>query len=264
MKTIGSKKLSVLFICLAVASAAVMSGCKYKSSIIQKATFQVSENLETVRVSLVFTDKIKSDLAGGFTLKDYGYLFINPFTQAQPFEIGFSLNTSIVNDQDYISLTPTMVLPNGVPIGIPYGLVEIRSPNPISPKFDIFGYVDVLHANWVGVAAMFGFLNDEYFPEGLTVSQAFLNDGAGHAGIIASVFGPTLKADGTLQRAGGIAVFANIRQLINQGQNYRGKPIDAKPLPKLYIQGPNAASYEHNGVKLQQLENNLVRGMNLK
>ncbi len=262
MKTIGSKKLSVLFICLAIASASILSGCKYKSSIVEKATFQVSENLETVRVSLIFTSKVQSDLAGGFTLKDYGYLFINPYTQAQPFEIGFNLNTSIVNDQDYISLTPTMVLPNGVPIGIPYGLVEIRSPNPISPKFDIFGYLDVLHANWVGVAAMFGFLNNEYFPEGLTVSQAFLPSSTGQAGIIASVYGPTLKPDGTMQRAGGIAVFANIRQLIQHSTP--GKEVTVKPISTIYLQGPKASEYQDNGLKLNELQNNLIKGMNLK
>jgi hypothetical protein len=235
------------------------AGCKKPGKIIEKATFKPSENLEVVRVSLVFGPKIQSDLAGGFAIKDYGYLFINPFTTSQPFEIGFDLNTKIVNDQDYIELTPTTVLPNGLPIGLPYAVVEIRAPNPISNKFDLFGYVDVLHTSWLGVAAMFAFLDDKYFPAGLSISQVFLRDAQGRPGVIASVFGPTLNNDGTLLRNGGIALFANVRQLIDQiGREERTFLAE----DKVYLDGPMAPVYEQNPWQLLKLEANLLRGLN--
>lgn len=198
-----------------VAAALGLAGCKEQNKIIEKVTFKPSENLEVVRVSLVFTPRIQSDLAGGFAVKHYGYLFINPYTASQRFEIGFDLNTAIVNEQDYVHLSPTTVLPNGMPIGLPHAVVEVRSPEPISPKFDLYAYVDVLHLEWLGVAAMFSFVNDQYFPPGLSVNQAFLQDDQGRPGVIASVFGPTVASDGTLVRSGGIALFANVKRLID-------------------------------------------------
>src|SRR5262249_7527647 len=104
----------------------------------------------------------------------------------------------------------------GLPIGVAYALAEIRGHNPISSKFDLYGYVDVLHTSWLGVAAMLSFIDPKYFPPGLSVSQVFIRDDQGNPGIIRSVFGPNLNKDGTIARAGGIALFANVRQLISQ------------------------------------------------
>lgn len=207
------------FALLAVSFVAILgagSGCKNKNQVIQKATFAISENLETVRVSLLFTPRVTLDLAGEFTLKDYGSLFINPFTAQQPFEIGFHLNTAIINDQDYVQLTPTTVLPNGLPIGLPYALAEIRRPEPISDKFDIYGYVDVLHTAWIGTSAIFNFMDNKNLPANMSMQQVFLRDNQGSPGVMASVFGPTVDANGNLVRHGGIALFANVRQLKEQ------------------------------------------------
>ena len=68
---------------------------------------------------------------------------------------------------------------------------------------------------------MFGFLSDAYFPAGLSISQSFLNNSQGAPAILASVFGPTLNMDGTLLRSGGIALFANVRQLIEGAKQAR-------------------------------------------
>ena len=247
---------------LALAFAVAGSGCKGNNALIEKVTFKPSDNLEVVRVSLVFTSRIQSDLAGGFSLKDYGYLFVNPYTPSQPFEIGFDLNTSIVNDQDYVKLSPTEVLPNGIPIGLPNAVVEVRAASPISPKFDLYGYVDVLKLNWIGVAAMFGFLDDKYFPAGLSLSQAFMRDNQGRPGIIGSVFGPTVGNDGTLIRNGGIALFANVRQLISQigGGIPAGETFEFYSDGTVEVSGQGADALRANPARLRAIQNRLIEG----
>jgi hypothetical protein len=234
------------------------TGCKKEYKLIERVSFKPSSNLETIRVSLVFSKQVQSDLAGGFTIKDYGFLFINPFTPSEPFEIGFNLNTSIVNDQEYVAVTPTEFLPNGNPIGVGHPLVEVRGAQPISTKFDLYGYVDVSKLSWIGVAAMFSFLNDQYFPAGLTVSQAFLQNAQGAPGILASVFGPTLASDGTLKKAGGIALFANVKQLIAAGLQ-EGQSLDLYPEQMPNVEGKNAAFYQGNVEALRTLEDGVLR-----
>ena len=198
----------------AIVAAFSCLGCK--QNLIDHVTFQPSSNLEVVRVSIVFTQNVKSQLSGIYDLKNYGELFANPWTTTEPFEVGFDLNTAIVNDQNYIKLSPTNLLANGVPIGINATVVQIQDPKPINPQFDLYGYVDVLHGEWLGVAAMFTYLNDQNFPAGLTLTQTFSPDKQGVPRILADVFGPTVNSDGTLARAGGIAMFANVKELVLQ------------------------------------------------
>jgi hypothetical protein len=253
-----SSQLSALLLASALT---LLSACKGNNALIEKVTFKPSENLEVVRVSLVFSSRIQSDLAGGFSLKDYGYLFVNPYTPSQPFEIGFDLNTSIVNDQDYVKLSPTEVLPNGIPIGLPNAVVEVRAPSPISSKFDLFGYVDVLRLNWLGVSAMFGFLDDKYFPAGLSLSQAFLRNNEGRPGVIGSVFGPTVAGDGTLIRNGGIALFANVRQLISQiGGSRPGETLEFYADGTVEVSGQGADAIRNQPERLREIQENLIRG----
>jgi hypothetical protein len=248
---------------LAVTASVFVGGCrKGDFNLVDHIVFEPSNNLETVKVSLVFTQNITTNLAAGFLIKDYGLLFINPHTQTSPFEIGFALNTNIVNDQDYIKLTPTEVLPNGIPIGIDYALAEVRSPTPINPKFDIYGYVDVLHQAWLGAAAIFGFIDNQNFPDGLSISQVFLRDTQGRPGVIASVFGPSTSADGSVKRAGGIALFANVKQLLAGQRLKPGYKLILRPELNPYLGGPRAVEYERDYRELRRLELNLVRGFN--
>jgi hypothetical protein len=255
------------FLVLAVAvSAAVMGGCKGGTTFIDHVAFKPSDNLETIKLSLVFGNAVKADLAGGFMIKDYGFLFINPYTQSEPFEIGFSLNTAIANDQEYVNIEPTAVLPNGMPIGIDHVMVEVRAKQPISSKFDLYGYVDVRDQSWLGTAAIFGFINDQYFPNDLSLNQAFLRNKDGKPGVLASVFGPTMNPDGTLRRAGGISIMANVRQLIEGrviGPNATRETIAyAEGLP--VAMGRRAAEYQGNVKAMMKLEQNLVRAFNQK
>jgi hypothetical protein len=254
------RKFSMVVVCIALFAG---SGCKGGVSLIDKVVFKPSENLEVVRISLVFTPAVQADFGGGFQLKDYGYLFLNPWTPTQPFEAGFDLNTAIFNDQDYIGLEPTTVLPNGVPIGIPHAVVQInKDGGPIHDAFDIYGYVDVLHTSWLGVAAMFKFMDNRYFPAGLSISQVFLRDKEGNPGVLAAVFGPSLNPDGSLRRNGGIAVFANVRQLIEE----HGKDgaigrtgLAFYPEPAVYLNGPATPEYAGNPRKIRKLERRLIQ-----
>jgi hypothetical protein len=259
-----SSWLAFVAVVVMVTISSVLSGCNGKDlKIIDHVSFKPSDNLETVRVSLVFQNNIQAELSGGLYIKDYGMVFVNPYTSAEPFEVGFSLNTKVFNDQDYVKLTPTDVLPNGLPMGLGYPVAEIKGAKPISSQFDLYGYVDVLHTSWLGAAAIFGFINNQYFPDGLSISQVFLRDASGNPGVIASVFGPTLKPDGSMARAGGIALFANVRQLIAHhaiGENAQELTLRPELLP--VISGPRAPEYEGNYKKLRGLEGSLVKAFN--
>jgi hypothetical protein len=257
-RTLKSLAPRASLIALVAVTAISATACKGRTALIDHVTFEPSANLETIKVSLVFSNNVQTDLAGGFALKDYGYLFVNPFTTAAPFEVGFNLNTSIVSDQDYVSIQPTEVLPNGAPIGLDHALVEIKSPAPVSSKFDIYGYVDVSKQEWLGTAAIFSFINDKYFPNGLALNQSFLRDAQGIPSIMASVFGPSLSADGTVKRAGGIALFANVKRLIS---GHQPTVIYANELPVAI--GENAAQYQ-SPKAMMALENSLVRAFNSK
>lgn len=257
-----SRKIGLALLVVSVVS---MSACRGKASFIDHVAFQPSENLEVVRVSVVFGRNVRSDLAGGFAIKDYGFLFVNPYTASAPFEIGFSLNTSIVNEQEYVDLAPTEVLPNGLPIGLGRALVEVKSPQPVGSGFDLYGYVDVLRASWLGAAAIFSFINDQYFPNGLTLSQTFLRDAEGRPGVTASVFGPSVSGDGTIRRAGGIAFFANVRQLLAQGAiGPNAKPLILYPEAMPTAQGPRAREFQGDPKAMLRLERSLVQAFNQK
>ncbi len=254
------KRLSVGI--LALGAAAASGGCNGNVSIIDHVAFQPSADLQTVSLSLVFANTIQTNLAGSFTVADYGYLFVDPYTPTAPFEVGFALNTAIFNDQNYVKFTPTQQLPNGLPIGVGYALAQIQGASPISSQFDLYGYVDILHQSWLGTAAIFSFINNQYFPNGLSISQVFLRDSAGDPGVIASVFGPTVDGSGNMIRAGGIAVFANVRQLI--ANHVTTQPLILRPELLPIVDGPRAPEYQGNYRKLRSLEANLIRAFNQK
>lgn len=244
-----------------ILTALTQSACDPLPSLIEKITFQPSENLETIRVSLVFTPVIQSGFAIGYPVKDYGSLFINPYiSQEKPFELGFALNTAVFNDQDYVKLTPTTLMPNGEPIGADYALAEVRGAHPAHPKFDIMAYVDILHANWLGVAMMF--LEDKYFPAGLALSQIFKRDDQGKPTVVASVFGPRAATGSQPARLGGVGVFVNIAYLIDHHIQDETKTIVFFPEKGLQFHGPKAAEYQGDKNKINQVQQNLIERIN--
>ena len=93
--------------------------------------------------------------------------------------------------------------------------------------------------------------------------QVFLRDSAGDPGVIASVFGPTVDASGKMTQAGGIALLANVRQLITGHAIGAGAhEVTYRPEPLPIVSGPRAAEYEGQYGKLRGLESNLVRAFN--
>lgn len=231
------------------------SGCN--SSVIDHVSFQISPNDQDISVALVFANTIQSTLSGTFPIKNYGDIFVQPWTSTQPFELGFNLNTAIVNDNDYIHLTPTSYLPNGVPLGIPYPLVEIQGATPISSSFNLAGYVDIEQQAWFGAAATFSFINSTDFPPGMAITGAFAQNSAGNPGILAYVYGAALNSDGTLKQPGGIAVLGNIKQLAGLSAMHGGGIVDLKPDKVVQIAGPHADT-----AAMMELQRKFIEGLN--
>ena len=240
--------------------AAGLVGCK--NDLIESVKLKPSNDLSSVRVTLVFTDKVKLKLDRDVPLKDYGTLFVSPYSPEQHFELGLELDAkNIFYDTDYIHLEPTTNLPNGVPLGMGYPLVEIRAPESITDNFDMYGYVDVTQYSWLGTAAMFKFIDGETFPRDLAINQVCAKDKEGKATIIASVFGPTMNADGSIKTFGGIALLANVRKLIEEGKVQPGAESSFAADGLVEVNGANADPYR-NPKALKKIESRLIRAFN--
>ncbi len=151
--------------------------------------------------------------------------------------------------QDYAEFEPTYKLPNGLPHGVTYPLVKVSALNPVHPEFDVWGYVDIIKLKWLGVSFMFGAIDEKVFPEGLSISQVFDRNEAREPRIIAHLFGGNGNA-GTVSDNGGVALFANVYELIcmledrptfceNSGiaPIYKKKKIEFKPEDQYYSGG---------------------------
>lgn len=262
LTTFQSQVRAVALTIMSVSCALLASGCNAQQNIIDHVAFQPSADLSTISVALVFSNSVQTTMNGLFNIEQYGQIFVDAYSTTQPFEVGFTLNTAIFNDQNYIKFTPTPFLPNGTPNGIGYAMAEISPVSPISSVFNLYGYVDILHQSWLGLASIFSFINNQYFPNGLSLSEAFLTNSAGAPAIIASVFGPTLDTQGNMTQAGGISVFANIRQLVTGNHLRAGETLIARPTAMPYVTGERAAEYAGHPAKLRQLEANLISAFN--
>jgi len=255
---------SILLIGTLVATLAVFgASCNNQGqNVLDHVAFTVSPNLDKVSVTMFFTNNIQTTTGADFPVKTYGDIFINPTTATTPMQLGFNLNTAIVNDQQYVTFTPTQTFPNGRPIGLNYPIVEIKADKPVSKNFDIFGYVDVLHGNWIGGAAILNFLDQKSFPAGLAINQVFLRDAKGNPEITGNVFGPTLNADGSLHVPGGISVFANIRSLVEHHALKAGQTTSFYPEKGLILTGPRADEFHGQTKALKHIQDILISGMN--
>jgi hypothetical protein len=220
--------------------------------IIDRARFQFSDNLEIAQFSLIFSNDIKGQFGGAFALKNYGDVFINPWTETAPFEVGFNLNwTTIVNEQDYVNVAPTLLLPNGEPTDLS-PLVEVRPEQPVNRNFNVYGYVDVANTSWLGVAVILDAFTSEIFPADLSIRNVFMRDSAGNAIVFAKVFGPTAT------RPGGIAAFANVRYLAEN----RISRIDLAPGTGVSVEGKNAEYYRSHPEQLKKIQDDVIRLIN--
>lgn len=249
------KLLAVLFTCLAAA------GCK-KTSIISGIDYEVRPNLETVKVAMNFANNIKTDLGGSFTVKDYGTLDVTPWTPTNPFSVGFTMNTNVLNDQDYVNFTPTTVLPNGdpLPIAANRAYAQVKLENPINKNFDVYAYVDAYQHEWFGVAVLLNVINDKYFPAGLTITTNFLKDKVGNARGVGAFFGPAIDSNGKMTKSGGIAFFANIKALV-AAQKANVKANEKRANPYLFS-GTMASYYKSSTSRQSMLQTAIVEAMN--
>ena len=232
-------------------------GCGH-TKIIDRARFQFSDNLEIAQFSLVFTDEIKGQFGGAFTIKNYGDLFVNPWTQTAPFEVGFNLKwVEIVNEQDYVNIQPTQILPNGEPTDLA-PLVQIRAEQPINKNFDVYGYVDIANKSWLGVSVILNEFTSEIFPADISIKTTFMRDSAGTPVIFAKVFGPTKNPDGTPGKPGGIAAFGNIRYLAEN----RISRIDLAPGAEVTVEGKDAEYYRAHPEQLKKLQDDAISIIN--
>lgn len=246
---------------LAAAVMALASACRRSDALIDQISVQPSSNLESVRIALVFNPRtVQSTLGGGFAIGEHGYLFLNPYSPPRAFEVGFELNTAIFGDPNYVDLQPTTVFPNGIPMRLPHAVVEVRPEQPIGKRFDVYAYVDVLHAQWLGSAVMLDFIDDRAFPPGLALSQVFRRDEQDRPTLMAAVFGPEVDSTGKITRSGGIAVLANVKSLLKQAEPGRVKVYRAEK--EVVASGPEAKRYSGDLLRMHGLERNLIRGLN--
>lgn len=201
----------------------VVSGCQ--DNVLGNVTYAISPNLSTVTVALNFAQSFQSDMGGTFDVAngstDYGQVVVQPTTSATPFSVGFAFNTAILNDPAYNKLLqtdPSVSLPAGQPLPIPNlnrALAQLALKNQISPDFDPYVYLDVAGLQWVGVALSLTIMNNKYLPSGLAVQQGFLPGKDTNNRAWAAVYGPQVDSSGNMTVAGGIAIFVDVKGLIN-------------------------------------------------
>lgn len=238
--------------------AAQLSGCG-ANRFVDKVTIEPSQTLNTIRVALVFQRTVQTELQGMFAIRDYGYIFLNPYTETQPFEVGFLFNTDILDNNGLIGIEPTLFLPNGYPHPIGHPLVVLGEKEVEDGSIDSYGYVDVLERSWTGVAGVFMFMGKGNFPDGLVVTESFLEDSSSTPRAHAVLYGPSLDDDGTLVSHGGVALFANVRALMPQIQAKRRMTLHRKA--PLRIEGKDAEVYRAHPEKLFRYEQKLLKSL---
>jgi hypothetical protein len=245
----------------AAALAIAAASCKPAAKYLEKVTFDINPELSRAQVALVFTDKVRSNFAADFAIKDYGNLFTTPFSEGvQPFRAGFDLNLAVLMDNDFIQMAPTTTLPNGMPLGTGGALVQVDAGSLGGGSAEFFGYVDIRELKWLGMASMVRLVDDN-FPADLVLSQVFLRDSSGNPAVFASFFGPKLNTDGSVSLPGGFALFANTKALF-AAQGGRSGPIELRPESELQLSGPAAAHYRANPAELVRLGELWSRALN--
>ncbi|HLE00452.1 MAG TPA: hypothetical protein VJB59_09340 [Bdellovibrionota bacterium] len=250
-------KLAGLLVLIVISMAS--TGCG-KKGILDHVVVTPTDNFQNVRVSLFFKSDVQLLLDGKIGVGEYGHVYMYPWTAGRPFEMGFELKSSVFHEPGYVSLKPTMYLPNGAPIGLPYPVVEVGSEQPVTPSFDLYGYVDVEHLSWLGMAGIFEISENSDIPAGLTLTQVFLRDETGVPTLFASVLGPAFNTDGSVKQRAGLALFANIKALALKTR--AGEPTILKPEKKIYVTGPVATDTPRNKADLIRLQRDIIAEAN--
>lgn len=244
-----------LVVVLGVVSGLLGASCNGNPAkqYIEKATFKLSDDLQSARVALVFTDKVKAAFETDFAIKDYGSVFTLPFEEGkQAFSAGFDLNMGVVYDTSFAQLEPTSSLPNGLPLGLPNPVVAVPAGSVSGGAAQFLAYVDIKGLSWLGMATMIEAV-DANFPAGLSISQVFRRNKDGVPEVFGSFFGPTLNSDGTVAKAGGLAIFANVKALITSAKEQADGTLELRPEAGLELSGPAAAYYRSHPVELSRV-----------
>jgi hypothetical protein len=247
-----SRRFSVLALFLA-------AGCG-SNPFIEKITVSPSETLEALKVTLVFRRSVRTELQGVFPFRDYGYVFLNPFTETKPFEIGFLLNASALDEGRFPSVEPTLFLPNGMPHPVGYPLLSLGESDPEDGPVDVYAYVDALRGRWAGAVAVFMFIGEGNFPDSLLISEGFLEDGSRVPRAHAMLFGPVLDDRGKVKAHGGIGIFANLKALMPKSRSTQGA-LTLRSRGKRVLQGKNAEYYGAHPERISAYEGRLLQSL---
>jgi hypothetical protein len=70
--------------------------------------------------------------------------------------------------------------------------------------------------------------------------------------VVGSFFGPKLDPDGAVVRSGGLALFANVKALIDARADGSSGAIELRPVGEPEVRGPNAEHYRKNPAQLEK------------
>jgi hypothetical protein len=239
------------------------SSCNDKAAdYLQKATFDLSDDFKSARIALVFTPKVKATFGSDFSIKDYGNLFTLPYVEGQqPFTAGFDLDMNVLYDNEYVEMAPTERLPNGLPLGLPHAVVGVEAGSIGGAHFH--AYLDIKELSWLGMAVMIDAV-DENFPEDLSVSQVFRRDAAGNPEVFGTFFGPMLDKQGNVIQSGGLALFANVKALIDaraEGRVNAAGAVELSPEAGFELSGPAAAYYRAHPAELGRISQKYMEAL---
>ena len=184
--------------------------CGEGDSFIEEIVYNVAD--EDIEVGVEFNNSFNLELEASIPILQYGTLNFIPAGRETGSIFSFSLNMSILNDKDILSLKKTRVLPNGSPMT---NYVEsdllwlyLKNQKNVHPSFYLG--TDV-HDFYIGAALQFAFI-DEQFPEQLTITQRF-RDSKGRLVGAMTIFGPRLYNNGSVRDYGGIFFVTNATDL---------------------------------------------------
>ncbi|MEW6057400.1 MAG: hypothetical protein AB1540_12380 [Bdellovibrionota bacterium] len=247
------RRILGIILVLTTVFLSAFSSCQHP--LISDVSYEIAANLESIKFRLNFAPGVTTDIGGTFPVKDYGTIEVEPSTPETPFNVGFRLNTSIFNDQELLDLAPVTILPSGqpLPVALNRAMAQVKLKNEVDPNFDVYLYVDVLQREWLGLALTLKFINTKAFPPGLAVTRDFLQKN-GRAQAVGAAFGPRVDNQGKLVVPGGIAVFANVQELLSDARKTKIlNGTDSAGGPFVFY-GPDALHYSNSPEEAQYLQ----------
>jgi len=197
----------------------------------------LNTDLSGLKVSAVFPTTNTSTMSGVFEVKEYGSIFVSPYSAAAPLEFGFDLKSTLFSDTEYGALTPKDTIANGMPTANGKKMVEFASADTYT-KVSLYGQLDIQNQEWMGATGIFPAAIDSNFPAGLLLTQWYKLDETGQPQIIVFLMGPKLNTDGSVGTPGHMSLFANAKELLASGQE-PGVAVSYKKAKEFYTLPPS-------------------------